>query len=153
MTRGEAPNLASPSSAHDSPADSTASGGVTRVQVGSPSSSDRGIGSVPAVRTTMSTGKAALRDARLWITRALTGAGAASSSSELAYVRISVNRGTTIVTIDGIPRGSAPLTASVQPGHHTVAVHGSLDYAGSPAGVNASAGDTVGVTFVSASKP
>ncbi|HSU94662.1 MAG TPA: serine/threonine-protein kinase [Gemmatimonadaceae bacterium] len=153
VTHGDAPSLASPSNAHDSPADSTAGGGVTHVQVGSPTSSDKGVGNVPAVTTTLSAGKAALRDARLWITRTLLGGSSASSSSELAYVRISVNRGTTMVIIDGIPRGSAPLTASVQPGHHTVAVYGSLDYGGSPAGVNASAGDTVGLTFVSVSKP
>ncbi len=153
MTRGEAPNLTPSSNAHESPADSTAGGGVTHVQVGSPTSSDKGIGNVPAITTTLSTGKAALRDARLWITRTLLGGSSASASSELAYVRISVNRGTTMVIIDGIPRGSAPLTASVQPGHHTVAVLGTLDYGGSPAGVNASAGDTVGLSFVSVSKP
>jgi len=152
MTRGEAPTIAPSSNAHESPADSTA-GGLTHVQVGSPTSSDKGIGNVPAVTTTLSAGKAALRDARLWITRTFLGGSSTSSASELAYVRISVNRGTSMVIIDGIPRGSAPLTASVQPGHHTVAVLGTLDYGGSPAGVNASAGDTVGLTFVSVSKP
>jgi hypothetical protein len=123
-----------------------------RIEIGSPTASDRGLANVPGAATTVSTGKSMIRDARLWITRTLGGQGLGSSSSQSAYIRITVDRGTTIVTIDGVPRGSAPLTASVQPGHHTVAVHGALDYGSSPTGVNASAGDTVGVTFRSVSK-
>ena len=152
ITRGEAPPSAASSNAHESPADSTTGGGVTHIQVGSPTTSDKELGSVPGAAATVSTSKAAIRDARLWLTRVMGGQGFASSSSQPAYIRISVNQGTTLVTIDGVPRGSAPLTAAVQPGHHTVAVLGTLDYRGSPAGVNASAGDTVGVTFVSVPK-
>ena len=152
LGRGETPSSATASNVRGSTSDSGAGGEPVRIEIGSPTAGDKGLANVPGAATTVSTGKAMIRDARLWVTRAFAGQGLGSPSSHLAYIRITVDRGTTIVTIDGVPRGTAPLTASVQPGHHTVAVLGALDYGSSPTGVNATAGDTVGVTFRSVSK-
>jgi len=76
-----------------------------------------------------------------------------SSQSSAAYIQVSVDRGTAVVSIDGIPRGLATVTSSVAPGHHTVTVQGSLNYAPSETGINASSGDTARVTFRGVGKP
>ncbi|HXT48081.1 MAG TPA: serine/threonine-protein kinase [Gemmatimonadaceae bacterium] len=102
---------------------------------------------VPGAATTVATGKVMTREAASWLKRLLSGSWFRGSSSENAYIHVSVDRGSSIVTIDGIPRGSTPLTAMVAPGHHSVSVHGTLDYGEANNGVNASRGDTVAVSF------
>ncbi|MBK5189268.1 MAG: PEGA domain-containing protein [Gemmatimonadaceae bacterium] len=54
------------------------------------------------------------------------------------------------MTIDGVDRGIAPLTAFVNAGHHTVAVSGSESYAFPSTGVVVTSRDTVRVLFRSA---
>jgi hypothetical protein len=51
------------------------------------------------------------------------------------------------VTIDGVDRGIAPVTAFVNAGHHTVAVSGSDSYTSLSTGVVVSSRDTVRVLF------
>jgi hypothetical protein len=79
--------------------------------------------------------------------------GSSRASSPVAYIRVAVDRGAPLVSIDGIPRGIAPLTASVNAGHHTVAVQGSIDYRAPTTGVNAPPRDTVTVSFRSVAAP
>jgi serine/threonine protein kinase len=102
---------------------------------------------VPGAATTVATGRTVTRDAASWLKRLLAGSWFRGSSSETAYIHVFVDRGSTLVTIDGIPRGSTPLTAMVTPGHHSVSVHGTLDYGDANSGVNASRGDTVTVSL------
>lgn len=117
-----------------------------RIRLGSPSSSATPIANAPGSPATVSAGKRAVRDVSNWLKAVFSGAWFRGSSFQAAYIHVAVDRGTALVTIDGVPRGTAPLTASVDAGHHTVAVHGSVDYE-APTGVNASLGDTVTVSF------
>jgi len=133
------------------PAGTTPSESKT-IRLGASSSSENPVASVPGGATTVAAGKVALRNGSSWLERVFSGKWFRGSSTQTAYIRITVDRGSAVVTIDGIPRGTAPLTTSVDPGHHTVAVHGSVDYDAPSAGVNASLGDTVAVSFHSASK-
>ena len=93
-------------------------------------------------------GGAPVRSARSWVSRFFSGSWL--GRSRLAYIHVDVDRGTAIVTIDGIPRGTAPLTASVGAGHHSVSVHGTVDYTAPSTGITAPSGDTVTVSFHSA---
>ena len=122
------------------------------VRLGASPSAAIPVASVPGGATTVAAGTAALRDGSSWLKRVFSGRWLRGTSSTSAYIRITVDRGSAIVTIDGIPRGTAPLTTSVDPGHHTVAVHGSVDYDAPSTGVNASLGDTIAVSFRSAPK-
>lgn len=70
-----------------------------------------------------------------------------SSPPPAAYLVVDVDRGTAVVTIDGIPRGTAPVVARVGAGHHTVSVTGTSDYTPSSTGITATAGDTVRASF------
>jgi hypothetical protein len=63
-----------------------------------------------------------------------------------------VDRGSATVRIDGVDRGTAPLTALVNAGHHTVAVDGSVHYASPSTGVVVATLDTVRVFFRAAKK-
>jgi serine/threonine protein kinase len=137
----------------EKPSEPTGSDPIT-IRLGSSSPSGGPTPSLPGGATTVAGGQAALRGTRLWFERVLNGTWFRGlSSSERAYVHVSVDRGATLVTVDGVPRGSTPATISVDPGHHTVAVHGALDYGAATTGVNASAGDTVSVSFHSVGRP
>jgi serine/threonine protein kinase len=133
------------------PAAATATDPIT-VRLGSSPTTGDITPHVPGAATTVATGKVVTRDAASWLKQLLAGSWFRGSSTQAAYIRITVDRGSAVVTIDGIPRGTAPLTTSVDPGHHTVAVHGSVDYDTPSAGVNAILGDTVAVSFHSAQK-
>jgi serine/threonine protein kinase len=117
------------------------------VRLGSSPTNDGITPDVPGAATTVARGRVVTRDAASWLKRLLSGSWFRGSSLETAYIHVSVDRGSSIVTIDGIPRGSTPLTAMVTPGHHSVSVHGTLDYGDASSGVNASRGDTVTVSF------
>lgn len=117
-----------------------------------PSSSATPISNVPGGAETVSEGRVAQRDTRSWLMRLFQG-GSSRVSSPVAYIRVAVDRGAPLVSIDGIPRGIAPLTASVNAGHHTVAVQGSIDYRAPTTGVNAPPRDTVTVSFRSVAAP
>ncbi|MGE5728726.1 MAG: PEGA domain-containing protein, partial [Gemmatimonas sp.] len=67
-------------------------------------------------------------------------------------IQVSVDRGSAVVSIDGIPRGLAPLTISVSPGHHTVSVSGALDYEASTREIDSQSGQTLSLSFRSATK-
>lgn len=70
-----------------------------------------------------------------------------SSAPATAYLRIEVDRGSAVATIDGIPRGATPLVVSVGAGHHVISVTGSSGYDPPIAGVNVGAGDTIKLSF------
>jgi PEGA domain len=63
-----------------------------------------------------------------------------------------VDRGIATVKIDGVDRGTAPLTALVNAGHHTVVVDGPVDYTSPSTGVVVASLDTVRVLFSAAKK-
>jgi serine/threonine protein kinase len=69
-----------------------------------------------------------------------------------AYIRVAVDRGIATVKIDGVDRGTAPLTALVNAGHHTVAVDGSVNYTSPSTGVVVATLDTVRVLFRAAQR-
>ena len=75
-----------------------------------------------------------------------------ASAVPTAYVRVSVDQGAAIVSIDGIPRGTAPLLASVAAGHHTVSIVGSGTYDATSLGISATPGDTATAAFHSVAK-
>ena len=96
-------------------------------------------------------GKGALKGAQSWLSRFMSRIlpGNAAPGS---YVRVTVDGGTALVAIDGIPRGAAPLVASVGAGHHTVTILGSGAYAATSLGVTAAPGDTTIAAFHAAAK-
>lgn len=69
-----------------------------------------------------------------------------------AYIRVAVDRGKATVKIDGVDRGTAPLTAVVNAGHHTVEVDGSVNYTSPSTGVVVATLDTARVLFRAAKK-
>ena len=99
----------------------------------------------------LASGKVSLKGAQSWLSRFMSRIlpGNAAPGS---YVRVTVDGGTALVAIDGIPRGAAPLVASVGAGHHTVTILGSGSYDASSLGVSASPGDTVLAAFHAAAK-
>jgi serine/threonine protein kinase len=107
---------------------------------------------VPDGAKAVSEGSATLRDSWSGVTRAFTRWFGGSASSE-ASIRVSADEGSPLVTIDGIPRGLAPLTISVSPGHHTVMVSGSAAYEAATREVNSPSGETTSVSFHSLAKP
>jgi hypothetical protein len=64
-----------------------------------------------------------------------------------AFIHVAVDRGVATVTIDGIDRGTAPVTAHVNAGHHTVTVDGALAYTFPSTGVVVARRDTARVLF------
>lgn len=129
---------------------STLSTGSTPVDIrlGASTPDGASLPKLPGASTTAAGGVSMWRSARAWFERKF-GQSSSATASGTAYIHVSVDRGTTLVSVDGIPRGSAPTTISVSPGHHVVAVTGALSYRASPAGVNASAGDTSSISFQS----
>lgn len=117
------------------------------------SSSAAPVTNLPGGAITVSEGRVAQRDTRSWLMRLFWGESGPVSSTPAAFIRVAVDRGTPLVSIDGIPRGLAPLTASVNAGHHTVAVQGSIDYRAPTTGVIAAPRDTVTVSFRSVAAP
>ena len=99
----------------------------------------------------VSSGKTALHGASSWLGRMFAKMFPASAEPG-SYVRVTVDNGGALVAIDGVPRGAAPLVASVGAGHHTVSVLGSGSYDASSLGVTATPGDTVTVAFRATSK-
>lgn len=75
------------------------------------------------------------------------------ASSRSAYVRVSVDDGSAIVTVDGIPRGTAPGVISLSSGRHTVSVHGTASYSPASLDVVATAGDTTVASFRRVNSP
>ena len=135
-----------------SPSDRTG-GSPLVVRLGSSSPRGTPIAKLPNATTTVSSGEVALGEAGSWLRRTFGGRSTRSTSSATGYIQVSVDRGTAIVFVDGIPRGSAPVTISVAPGHHTISLAGTLDYDGNPTGINASPGEKMAVPFHSISKP
>jgi len=123
---------------------STASNPVT-VRLG-PAAPSAGTDSARDARDALATGKGAVHGAASWFGRALSRIFPASVAPA-AFVRVSVDKGAAIVAIDGVPRGTAPLLASVAAGHHTVTIVGSGSYDATSLGITATPGDTVGAAF------
>ncbi|HEX6815805.1 MAG TPA: hypothetical protein VF102_09050, partial [Gemmatimonadaceae bacterium] len=96
-------------------------------------------------------GKGALKGAQSWLSRLMSHI-LPENAAPGSYVRVTVDGGTALVAIDGIPRGAAPLVASVGAGHHTVTILGSGSYAATSLGVTASPGDTTLAAFRAAAK-
>jgi hypothetical protein len=107
---------------------------------------------VPDGAKAVSEGRATLRDSWSWVTRTFTG-WLGGSASQSTNIQVSTDRGSALVTIDGIPRGLAPLTVSVSPGHHTVAVSGSVAYEAATRDVNSQSGETLSLSFHGLTKP
>ena len=133
-------------------------GSVTTVRVGSvtpdkviPSSSSSArtpSGDVQGVSAV----KLAWRDGTSWLKKVFSGAAGRDAASQSAYIQVTVDRGTAIVTIDGLPRGAAPVTVTVSAGHHTISALGALNY-GAVEGVSASGGDTTRVVLRAGNSP
>jgi eukaryotic-like serine/threonine-protein kinase len=128
------------------PSGSTGSSPVT-VKIGN-ASPDRAFSS-----TTSSSGlqgmsvlERAWRDGTSWLKRVFSGPASHDQVSQSAYIQVSVDRGSAIVTVDGLPRGAAPVTVLVSAGHHTISALGALNY-GAIEGVNATVGDTTRVVL------
>jgi len=96
-------------------------------------------------------GKGALKSAQSWLSRFMSRI-VPGNAAPGSYVRVTVDGGTALVAIDGIPRGAAPLVASVGAGHHTVTILGSGSYDATSLGVTASPGDTSLAAFHAAAK-
>jgi len=94
----------------------------------------------------------AWRDGTSWLKRVFSGSTRRDAASQSAFIQVSVDRGSAIVTIDGLPRGAAPVTVSVSQGHHTVSALGALNY-GAVEGVNATGGDTTNVVLRGSGTP
>jgi len=92
------------------------------------------------------------RETRSWFARLFSSDELPSGLPLTAYIRVAVDRGSATVKIDGVDRGTAPLTALVNAGHHTVAVDGSVHYASPSTGVVVATLDTVRVLFRAAKK-
>jgi PEGA domain len=108
----------------------------------------------PSGSKSLSDSRATLRDGwtsigqtlKRWFTRS------ASTEASEATIQVSVDRGSAVVSIDGIPRGLAPLTVSVSSGHHTVSVSGALDYEASTREIDSQSGQSLSLSFRSATK-
>jgi hypothetical protein len=103
--------------------------------------------SAPGIDATPSGGTSMWSNARSWIAEKFGRSSTPLVSAETGYIHVSVDKGATVVLVDGVPRGSAPLTIPVEPGRHVVAVTGALKYSASPAEVNASAREIASVSF------
>ena len=99
----------------------------------------------------VSRSKTALHGADSWLSRMFAKVFPASATPG-SYVRVTTDNGAALVAIDGVPRGAAPLVASVGAGHHTVTILGSGSYDASSLGVTATPGDTVTVAFHATAK-
>lgn len=106
---------------------------------------------VPNGTKAVTEGKASVREGWTWIGQTLT-RWFGRSAPPAGSIQVSVDRGSAVVNIDGIPRGLAPLTVSVSPGHHTVSVSGALDYDASTREVDSQSGQTLSLSFHSATK-
>lgn len=106
---------------------------------------------VPDGSRAVANSRATLRDSWTRIGQTLTHWFSRSAPAE-ASIQVSVDRGSAVVSIDGIPRGLAPLTISVSPGHHTVSVSGALDYEASTREIDSQSGQTLSLSFRSATK-
>lgn len=116
------------------------------VRVTPPSLTTRAPDSAHASGGIVSNGRTALRGARSWLGRVFARVFPVTADMG-SYVRVTSDNGTALVAIDGIPRGAAPLVASVGAGHHTVSILGSGSFAATSLGVTASPGDTVLAAF------
>jgi serine/threonine protein kinase len=76
-----------------------------------------------------------------------------SAATRSAYVRVTVDDGNAIVTVDGVPRGTAPSVISMSAGRHTVSVHGTASYTPASLEIVATAGDTTVASFTKATAP
>ncbi len=92
------------------------------------------------------------REMRSWFARFFSSDEPLAGLPLTAYIRVAVDRGIATVKIDGVDRGTAPLTALVNAGHHTVAVDGSVNYTSPSTGVVVASLDTVQVLFRAAKK-
>lgn len=88
---------------------------------------------------------------------ALGGASSADSSGAATAtdgaVDVDAGGGSPLVTVDGLPRGTAPTTIRLSPGQHTVAVHGGGRYTPSKVVVTVGRGTTTSATFRPVEKP
>ncbi|HET9729813.1 MAG TPA: protein kinase, partial [Acidimicrobiia bacterium] len=121
------------------------------VHLGPSSSAPTSTDTTRAKGDALASGKGALKGAQSWFSRVMSRIlpGNAAPGS---YVRVTVDGGTALVAIDGIPRGATPLVASVGAGHHTVTIIGSGSYDATSLGVTASPGDTTLAAFHAAAK-
>lgn len=103
--------------------------------------------SAPNADTTPSGGASMWSNARSWIAEKFGQSSTPLVSSRTGYIHVSVDKGASVVLVDGVPRGSAPLTIPVEPGRHVVAVTGPLKYSASPTEVIASAQEIASVSF------
>ena len=113
---------------------------------------DSGAGSQPKPRVPKSIPQAIpdqppARESKSWFQRVFDGDIPPAPLKPDAYIRVAVDRGAAVVSIDGVDRGPAPFIAFVNAGHHTVSVRGSASYAAPTTGVVVSRGDTMRVLF------
>lgn len=134
------------------PTASTPSSPASRVvRVAPPSATAAAPDTTSGTGSMVSSGKTALHGASSWLGHMLAKVFPASATTG-SYVRVTTDHGSALVAIDGIPRGAAPVVASVGAGHHTVTILGSGSYDASSLGVTATPGDTVTVTFHAVAK-
>ncbi|HEY8793686.1 MAG TPA: serine/threonine-protein kinase [Gemmatimonadaceae bacterium] len=91
-------------------------------------------------------------ETKSWLARLFSSDEPLAGLPLTAYIRVAVDRGIATVKIDGVDRGTAPLTALVNAGHHTVAVDGPVNYTSPSTGVVVASLDTVRVLFHAAKK-
>lgn len=109
--------------------------------------------SAPSVDAAQSGRTSLWSNARSWFAEKFGQSSTPVVSGQTGYIHVSVDKGATVVLVDGVPRGSAPLTIPVEPGRHVVAVTGALKYSASPTEVNASAKEIASVSFHSVGRP
>jgi eukaryotic-like serine/threonine-protein kinase len=142
-----------PATDHAFPATSTSAGSSpVTVKVRSPFPIGSASSTNNAVGAQGSSAGNAIRNATAWLKREFSRASSRNGASPSAYIQVSVDRGTAIVTVDGLPRGAAPATVTVVAGHHTISALGPLTY-GAVQGVSASSGDTTRVVLRADSPP
>jgi serine/threonine protein kinase len=139
---GRAPGSNSPGGTGSTPV-TVRLGNASPDKVFSPTTSSGGSQGISAVEV-------AWRDGTSWLKRVFSGGPSRDKASQSAYIQVSVDRGSAIVTIDGLPRGAAPVTVPVSAGNHTISALGALNY-GAVEGVNATGGDTTSVVLHSGS--
>lgn len=150
MSSAPAPSAA-PSAVEASP---RSGGGATNGTTGGPTVTTAGAGSLSSTSTpdgpsffSRLIGRGAARTAPAGNVSAGS-ASANESTSGVGSVRITASGGSPIVLVDGIPRGTAPLTVRVGAGRHTIEIRSvGARYAPARRVIEVGAGGSVSVSF------
>ena len=108
---------------------------------------------VPGVASGTLSADAQPRERKSWFARLFSSEPPQVVLPLNAYIHVAADRGVPTVTIDGIDRGIAPVTALVNAGHHTVAVDGPVTYTFTSTGVVVGRRDTARVMFHASKTP